>query len=133
VPNTAQKWVFEALVELRGAFPFPIRGLDSDNGCEFTNPNQNDGAYVEQKNWSVVRRAVGYHRYDTPAELGLLNSIYAVLRLQTSFFSPEQKLVEKHRHGAKVTKRYDGAKAPYQRVLVDKRVPKQIKDGPRDR
>ena len=146
VRNKAQKWVFEALVELRGAFPFPIRGLDSDNGSEFINAhllayceqeeltftrsrsgNKNDGAYVEQKNWSVVRRAVGYHRYDTPAELELLNSIYALLRLQTNFFSPQQKLVEKHRRGAKVTKRYDTAKTPDQRVLADKRVPKQIK------
>ena len=129
--NKAQKWVFEALVELRGAFPFPIRGLDSDNGSEFINAhllayceqeeltftrsrsgNKNDGAYVEQKNWSVVRRAVGYHRYDTPAELELLNGIYALLRLQTNFFCPQQKLVEKHRHGAKVTKRYDTAKPP---------------------
>ena len=147
VRNKAQKWVFEALVELRGTFPFPIRGLDSDNGSEFINAhllayceqeeltftrsrsgNKNDGAYVEQKNWSVVRRAVGYHRYDTPAELELLNSIYALLRLQTNFFCPQQKLVEKHRHGAKATKRYDTAKTPYRRVLADKRVPKQIKD-----
>jgi hypothetical protein len=88
---------------------------------------------VEQKHWSVVRRAVGYHRYDTPTELGLLNGIYALLRLQTNFFSPQQKLIEKHRVGAKVTKRYDTAKTPYQRVLADKRVPKQIKDGLRDR
>ena len=77
VRNKAQKWVFEALVELRGAFPFPIRGLESDNGSEFINAhllvyceqeelpftrsrsgNKNDGAYVEQKNSSVVRRAV---------------------------------------------------------------------------
>ncbi len=152
VRNKAQKWVFEALVELRGAFPFPIRGLDSDSGTEFINAhllayceqeeltftrsrsgNKNDGAYVEQKNWSVVRRAVGYHRYDTGAELELLNGIYALLRLQTNFFSPQQKLVEKHRHGAKVTKRYDIAKTPYQRVLADKRVPKQIKVGLRGR
>jgi len=67
---------------------------------------------VEQKNWSVVRRAVGYHRYDTPAELDLLNAIYALLRLQTNFFSPQQKLTEKHREGAKVTiepSRFDAA------------------------
>src|SRR5665811_383396 len=89
-----------------------IRGLDSDNGSEFINAhllayceqeeltftrsrsgNKNDGAYVEQKNWSVVRRAVGYHRYDTPAELDLLNNIYALMRRQTNFFSPQQKLV----------------------------------------
>jgi hypothetical protein len=146
VRNKAQKWVFEARVDLRGAFP--IRELDSDNGSEFINvhllayceqeeltftrsrsDNKNDGAYVEQKNWSVVRRTVGYHCYDTPAEVELLNNIYALLRLQTSFFSLQQKLLERHRRGAKVTKRYDTAKTPYQRVLADKRVPKQIKDG----
>jgi hypothetical protein len=55
----------------------------------------------------VVRNAVGYHRYDTAAELSLLNQISAVLRTETNFFSPQQKLVEKHRHGAKVTKRYE--------------------------
>jgi hypothetical protein len=82
---------------------------------------------VEQKNWSVVRNAVGYHRYDTADELSLLNQIYAVLRTETNFFSPQQKLVEKHRHGAKVTKRYDTAQTPYQRVLGDARVPHDIK------
>jgi hypothetical protein len=51
--------------------------------------NKNDGCHVEQKNWSVVRRAVGYHRYDTSAELELLNTIYGLLRLQTNFFSPQ--------------------------------------------
>lgn len=146
VRNKAQKWVFAALVELRGAFPFPVLGIDSDNGSEFINAhllayceqeeltftrsrsgNKNDGAYVEQKNWSVVRRAVGYHRYDTPPEVDLLNDIYALLRLQTNFFSPQQKLVEKHRVGAKVTKRYDTAQTPYQRLLADQRVPKEIK------
>ena len=131
VRNKAQKWVFAALVDLRGAFPFPVLGIDSDNGSEFINAhllayceqeeltftrsragNKNDGAYVEQKNWSVVRRAVGYHRYDTADELDLLNSIYALLRLQTNFFSPQQRLLEKHRHGAKVTKKYARAKTP---------------------
>ena len=148
VRNKAQKWVFAALVDLRGGFPFPIRGIDSDNGSEFINShllrycqeeeitftrsrsgNKNDGAFVEQKNWSVVRRAVGYHRYDTGAELELLNAIYALLRLQTNFFTPQQKLLEKHRHGAKVTKRYDTAKTPYQRVLADTRVSQEIKDS----
>ena len=103
VRNKAQKWVFAALVDLRGAFPFPVLGIDSDNGSEFINHhllayceqeqltftrsrsgNKNDGAFVEQKNWSVVRRAVGYHRYDTTDELDLLNDIYALLRLQTN-------------------------------------------------
>ena len=82
---------------------------------------------MEQKNWSLVRRAVGYHLYDTPAELDLLNAIYALLRLQTNFFAPQQKLTHKHREGAKVTKRFDPAKTPYQRVLADKRVPEEVK------
>ena len=146
VRNKAQKWVFAALVDLRGGFPFPIRGIDSDNGSEFINGhllryceqeqitftrsrsgNKNDGCHVEQKNWSVVRRAVGYHRYDTGAELELLNAIYGLLRLQTNFFSPQQRLLEKYRHGAKVTKKYARAKTPYQRVAADKRVPQDVK------
>jgi len=146
VRNKAQKWVFAALVDLRNGFPFPIRGIDSDNGSEFINGhllryceqeqitftrsragNKNDGCHVEQKNWSVVRRAVGYHRYDTSAELELLNAIYRLLRLQTNFFSPQQRLLEKHRHGAKVTKRYARAKTPYQQVAADKRVPQDVK------
>lgn len=146
VKNKAQKWVFAALVDIRAAFPFPIKGIDSDNGSEFINHhlvrwcqehkltftrsrsgNKNDGAHVEEKNWSVVRKAVGYHRYDTPAEQDLLNRLYGLLRLQNNFFSPSQKLIEKHRHGAKVTKRYDTAQTPYQRVLADPNVTKKTK------
>ncbi|MBK5249322.1 MAG: transposase family protein [Actinomycetales bacterium] len=146
VKNKAQKWVFAALVDIREAFPFPIKGIDSDNGSEFINHhlvrwceeheltftrsragNKNDGAHVEEKNWSVVRKAVGYHRYDTPAEQDLLNRLYGLLRLQNNFFSPSQKLIEKHRHGAKVTKRYDTAQTPYQRVLADPNVTKKAK------
>ena len=146
VRNKAQKWVFAALIDLRGGFPFPVLGIDSDNGSEFINAhllrycdeeqitftrsragNKNDGCHVEQKNWSVVRRAVGYHRYDTPPEVELLNQIYVQLRLQTNFFSPQQRLLDKHRRGAKVTKRYATAKTPYQRVQADKRIPKKVK------
>jgi hypothetical protein len=146
VKNKAQKWVFPALTEITTGFPFPVLGIDSDNGSEFINAqllrycteheitftrsrpgHKNDGAHVEQKNWSVVRRAAGYHRYDTGTELALLNELYALLRLQINFFSPQQKLISKTRHGAKVTKRYDTAQTPYQRVLADERVPQEIK------
>lgn len=146
VKNKAQKWVFTALVGICEDFPFPIKGIDSDNGAEFINAHlldwceynkltftrsraghKNDGAHVEQKNWSVVRKAVGYHRYDSPEELALLNEIYELLRLQTNFFAPCQKLIAKHRAGAKVTKRYDTAATPYQRVLADPRVTKKAK------
>ncbi len=148
VRNKAQKWVFAALLEITAAFPFPIKGIDSDNGSEFINAHllryceqhkitftrsrpgrKNDGAHVEQKNWSVVRQAVGYHRYDTPAELALLNELYALVRLQINFFSPQQHLMEKRRDGAKVIKRYDTARTPYQRILADDRIPIKTKTG----
>jgi hypothetical protein len=91
VKNKAQKWVLAALMDITEAFPFPVIGIDSDNASEFINDQllryctdhkitftrslagrTNDGAQVEQKNWSVDRRAVGYHRYDTEAELTVL-------------------------------------------------------------
>ncbi|SMX99000.1 Integrase core domain-containing protein [Brevibacterium sp. Mu109] len=121
VKNKAQKWVFAAIKDATAAFPFPIRGIDSDNGSEFINwelfrwceqekltftrsrsGNKNDGAHVEQKNWHIVRQTVGYHRYDTPAELELLGRIWALQRLLTNHFAPQQKLVAKERHGAKI-------------------------------
>jgi len=63
---------------------------------------KNDGAYVEQKNWSVVRRAVGYYRYDTHEQLELLNCLYAVMHFYVNFFLPVMKLEEKTRVGSKV-------------------------------
>jgi hypothetical protein len=138
VRNKAQKWVFAAIKDATAAFPFPILGIDSDNGSEFINwelfrwceqekltftrsrsGNKNDGAHVEQKNWHIVRHTVGYHRYDTPGELELLNRIWALQRLLTNHFGPQQKLVAKVRTGARVTKTYDAPATPYQRVLAD--------------
>lgn len=138
VKNKAQKWVFAAIKEATAKFPFPILGIDSDNGSEFINwelfrwceqeeltftrsrsGNKNDGAHVEQKNWHIVRQTVGYHRYDTPAELELLNRIWELQRLLTNHFSPQQKLVKKVRNGAKISKKYDAPATPYQRVLAD--------------
>lgn len=137
VPNKAQKWVFDALMHVRRVFPFPILGIDSDNGSEFINHhlfdycvanqitftrsrsgNKNDGAHVEQKNWTHVRELVGYHRYDTEAELALLNEIWELDRLFTNYLLPQQKLVFKQRNGAKVTKRYDTATTPHQRAIA---------------
>ncbi|MFF2318644.1 integrase, partial [Arthrobacter sp. NPDC058097] len=81
--------------------------------------NKNDGAHVEQKNWHVVRQTIGYHRYDTPGELELLNRIWALQRLLTNHFAPQQKLLTKTRTGAKITKTYDAPATPYQRALAD--------------
>ena len=135
VPNNARKWVVAALVEAAAVMPFPLRGVDSDNGSEFINHhlltwcterqltftrsrpgNSNDGAHAEQKNWAVVRTVVGYHRYDTPAELVLLNEIWVLQSQITNFFLPQQKLVAKVRDGAKVTKTYDRATTPHLRA-----------------
>jgi hypothetical protein len=137
VRNKAQAWVFAALKEMRQKLPFSLLGIDSDNGSEFINKylveycqqqklsftrsrpyRKNDNCFVEQKNYSVVRRAVGYARYDTEAQLNLLNELYATLRLYTNFFQPTMKLKTKERVGSKVIKRYDRAQTPYQRVLA---------------
>jgi hypothetical protein len=136
VRNKAQIHVFAAIKDARRRLPFALLGIDSDNGSEFINDqlyryclkeeitftrgrsgNKNDNAHVEQKNWSVVRRAVGYYRYDTPEQLDLLNRLYAVMHFYVNFFLPVAKLKEKSRVGSKVKKRYDEPKTPYARVV----------------
>jgi hypothetical protein len=126
-----------AVHDVRKNLPFPLRGLDSDNGSEFINQNlldycrqwkitftrarsykKNDNCYVEQKNWSVIRRIIGYDRFSTQAAFAALNDIYRLLRLFMNFFQPVQKLVSKRRHGARIYKVYDMAKTPYQRLLT---------------
>jgi len=146
VKNKAQRWVVDALVEISAGFPFPIRGIDSDNGSEFINShllrycetneitftrsrpgNKNDGAHVEQKNWAVVRQVAGYHRYDTDAERALLNRIWVLQTLMTNYFYPQQKLVSKIRRGAKVIKKHDPAATPHQRAERHVKVTKKAK------
>jgi len=136
VKNKAQIWVFEALREVRGGLPFPMLGLDSDNGAEFINDEltrycqensitftrsrpyrKNDSCHVEQKNWHVVRRTVGYDRYEGEEQLNTLNQLYQVLRLYTNFFHPSMKLLRRRREGSKVIKKYDKPQTPYQRLL----------------
>jgi hypothetical protein len=131
-----QERVGAAIYRVRQRLPFPMLGLDSDNGSEFINQHlynycrrnritftrsrpykKNDSCHVEQKNWSVVRRLIGYDRYNSRAALEVLNRIYELTRLYINFFQPVMKLVSKSRHGAKVYKVYDAAQTPYQRLL----------------
>jgi len=131
-----QERVGAAIHRVRQRLPFPMLGLDSDNGSEFINQHlynycrrnritftrsrpykKNDSCHVEQKNWSVVRRLIGYDRYNSRAALEVLNRIYELTRLYINFFQPVMKLVSKSRHGAKVYKVYDTAQTPYQRLL----------------
>ena len=135
VKNKAAIWVIEAIEHVIAQFPFPILGIDSDNGTEFINNhlmnfclanqitftrsrpgNKNDGAYVEQKNWTHVRGLVGYLRFDTATELGILNEIWELDRIYTNYLLAQQKLIFKQRNGAKVSKRYDQAATPFQRA-----------------
>ena len=88
---------------------------------------------MEQKNYSVVRRAVGYQRFDTEEQLGLLNELYEKLALYTNFFQPSMKLQSKERHGARVKKKYDAARTPYQRLLDSKYISEEIKKQLRER
>ncbi len=151
LPNKAQRWCFEAIDEIRGVLPFPLRGLDSDNGAEFINHQlhrycleheitftrsrpyrKNDNCYVEQKNWPVVRQQVGYARYDTQAELQALRRLYHHLPSYVNFFQPQMKLVAKTRQGSKVSKRFDAARTPYQRLLASPEVPGATKQALRE-
>ena len=75
----------------------------------------------------MVRKAVGYHRFDTQEELVPLNQIHVLLRVPTNFIASSQKLVDEHRVGAKMTRRYDTAATPYPRILADPQVTRKIK------
>jgi hypothetical protein len=136
--NKAYKWVFESLVDIKAALPFPLRGLDSDNGSEFINTatlkwcsaehiqftrsrpyHKNDNCYVEQKNYSCVRNFVGYDRFSSSAERDALAGVYRPLCLLLNYFMPVQKLVSKIKVGSKTKKVYDkNIHSPYQRLLA---------------
>jgi len=78
---------------------------------------KNDNAWVEQRNWTHVRKVVGYRRMDTTGELLILRELYANLTLHKNFFQPTMKLQEKIRVGSKIHRKYDEPKTPYQRLL----------------
>jgi hypothetical protein len=145
--NRSQRQVSAAIERLRQRLPFALLGIDSDNDSVFINDNlyrycqsqqitftrsrpykKNDQAHVEQKNWSVVRRLIGYDRYESDQAVQLFETIYQDWRLYVNFFQPVLKLVEKHRVGSKVIKKYDTARTPYQRVLESPDVTQQTKE-----
>lgn len=138
----------QGIEETRKRSPFNWLGLDSDNGGEFINhhlkrycdeagilftrsrpSHKNDNAYVEQKNWTHVRKVFGYFRYDTPAELAILNDIlHNELRLYKNFFQPVMKLAKKERIGSKVHRKYEEAKTPYQRLIESDQISHNTKE-----
>jgi hypothetical protein len=125
-----------ALQDVRKTLPFPLLGIDTDNGSEFINnlilayckkegitftrgrpSRKNDQAYVEQKNGHIVRALVGYDRYEGKRAYNKLAALYHVSNPWINFFQPSQKLIEKHRDGARVRKTYDKAATPFTRYL----------------
>ena len=138
----------QGLDRARKRFPFSWREIHSDNGTEFINahlfrytqkeglgfsrsrPNKkNDNCFVEQKNWTHVKRYVGYLRYDTFKEQEVLNDLYHhELRLYKNFFQPVIKLISKERIGGKIHRKYDRPKTPYQRVIESKEVSEKQKE-----
>jgi hypothetical protein len=133
--NRSRLSVIAAIEIVRKRLPFPLLGIDSDNGSEFINHSlkaycdehgvtftrsrpykKNDQCHVEQKNGAVVRPLIGYARYEGEQAAKHLNQMYAVDRLCVNFFEPSMKLIDKVRTGAKVKKVYDTPKTPWQRL-----------------
>lgn len=143
--------VLAEIAELKALLPFPLLGLDTDNGGEFINYGlvewcsnnnitftrsreykKNDQAHVEEKNGSIVRKLIGYDRYEGIESWQRLSQLYGIARLYINFFQPCLKLIEKWRDGARVHKRYDKAKTPYQRILAAPSVPDHYKESLRE-
>lgn len=138
VIGKGQHGIVQALTTIERQLPFVLRGIDSDNGSEFINAHlvafcqrpagqavqftrsrpykKDDNAHIEQKNWTPVRKLVGWDRYDTVEALLALNALYADLRIFQNLFQPSMKLVTKVRKGSRLIRRYDTPRTPFQRV-----------------
>lgn len=130
--------VVQALQDIAAALPFPLLGIDSDNGSEFINWHlgrwcarhdiqftrsrpykKDDNAHIEQKNWTHVRKLLAWNRYDTPQVVEALNDLYGhELRLWMNLFQPSVKLLRKIRVGSKLRRHYSPAQTPLDRVLA---------------
>jgi hypothetical protein len=135
--SRGQETVIAALKRAQQLLPFPLRGLDTDNGAEFINAellayceqervtftrgrarHTNDQCYVEQKNGQIVRQVVGYDRFLGELAYRQMTELYRALRLYVNCFQPSMKLHAKRRDGSKVYRQYDSAQTPMQRVLT---------------
>jgi hypothetical protein len=140
----SQETVLAAIQRARTLFPFPILGIDTDNGGEFINevliaycehehltftrgrPQlKNDQCFVEQKNGAIVRQVVGNDRLVGKHAYRQLSELYRALRLFINCFQPSMKLLSKQRDGKKVHYVYDPAKTPLQRLFLSGVVPAQ--------
>jgi len=146
VPSRAQVFVFEALTTVLHDLPFPVLVLHSDNGSEFINNelrrfcdahgirftrsrpwHKNDNCYVESKNWTLVRRSLGYRRFDTKSQLADLQQLETLLAQRANILQPSMALLEKIRIGSKIQKRYHAPVTPLHRLLEAPEVTDQAK------
>jgi len=146
IPVRSQQAAKRGLDSLGPRFPFRIRELHPDNDSALVNDllwdwcrergirlsrsrpyQKNDNAWVEQKNWTHVRKVVGYRRFDNTTELRLLNEIYGVLRLYKNFFLPTIKLLRKTRVQGRIKRTYDAPRTPYQRLLESRQIDRKSK------
>lgn len=145
--NKAHRWVKENAENIRTELPYPMKGVDSDNGGEFINYQlwdwcndhqitftrsrpyrKNDNCFVEQKNDLAVRRVVGYYRFDTQQEYEALQNVYKHLCPLLNFYYPSMRIIGKIRIGPKVKKSYDAPKPPYQRLLESPDIEDSVKE-----
>ena len=148
----SERHTVEGLEIIRKRLPFALLGIDFDTGGEFVNwhlvrysqrnkitytrareEKKNDQNYIEQQNFSVVRRFVGYQRLDTYPQLRILNQLYDLLSDYQNFFQPVMRLKEKIRNGTRLTRRYGVPKTAYQRVLECPEISNDIKQKLKDR
>lgn len=136
VMGKGERGVVTALTEMFLHLPFPVKGIDSDNGGEFINAHlkrfcdaraiqftrgrpykKDDNAHIEQKNWTHVRKVLGWERYDSPRALAALNAFYAgPWRTMMNLFQPCVKLQKKVRKGSRLIRKYDPARTPWDRL-----------------
>ncbi len=136
IKNKASKWVAQALAKIQQQFPYPIDHVHSDNGSEFLNDpvaawadsqnirmtrsrphHSNDNPFVEQKNGDIVRRSAFNYRYDTDAELALLNELWPLVNLRKNLFLPTKKAIGyRLTRTGKHVRDYDAPRTPADRV-----------------
>jgi hypothetical protein len=142
----SQEATRDGLDRIRKRLPFAVREIHPDNDTGLINEllwsycqkakikmsrsrpyKKNDNAWVEQRNWTQVRKVVGYSRLDSPAELTVLRELYEKLRLYKNFFQPSLKLKEKIREGGKIRRKYEKPRTPYRRILESKQIQEAVK------
>lgn len=148
VMSKGQMGIKLALENIAKRLPFTLKGIDPDNGSEFINWQlyrhclahnieftrgrpyaKNDNAHIEQKNYTHVRKLMGYGRMDKEWQLNKMNDLYWNEQdFYKNFFLSNKKLIEKKRVGTKIVKKYDIPRTPFQRLLENKEFPESEKE-----